>query len=72
MQNPDMFFIGQIGESQQAIVGQGGPGATDARLLSYASLPAAPSSPQLRVALALANRLPPVKRLLGDAAAGRL
>lgn len=40
-------------ERQQAIVGQGAS-AADARLLSYASLPSAPSSPQLRIALALA------------------
>lgn len=39
-------------QRQQAV---GGSGAnTDARLLSHASLPAAPSSPQLRIALALA------------------
>jgi capsular exopolysaccharide synthesis family protein len=31
-----------------------GPGTVDARLLSHASLPAAPSSPQLRIALAIA------------------
>ncbi len=40
-------------QRQQAIIGQGAS-AADARLLSYASLPAAPSSPQLRLALALA------------------
>ena len=43
-------------ERQQAIVGGGG-GAVDARLLSYASLPAAPTSPQLRLALAIALAL---------------
>jgi uncharacterized protein involved in exopolysaccharide biosynthesis len=41
-------------ERQQSVTSVGGPGAADARLLSYASLPAAPTSPQLRVALALA------------------
>lgn len=44
-------------ERQQALMGQGGNGAVDARLLSYASLPAAPTSPQLRLALAIAIAL---------------
>lgn len=44
-------------ERQQAVMGQGGSGTVDARLLSYASLPAAPSSPQLRLALAIAIAL---------------
>ncbi len=43
-------------ERQQAIVGGGG-GTVDARLLSYATLPAAPTSPQLRLALAIALAL---------------
>ncbi len=44
-------------ERQQAIMGQAGSGAVDARLLSYASLPAAPTSPQLRLVLAIALAL---------------
>ena len=44
-------------ERQQAAMGQGGSGTVDARLLSYASLPAAPTSPQLRLALAIAIAL---------------
>jgi len=44
-------------ERQQAVMGQGGSGTVDARLLSYASLPAAPTSPQLRLALAIAIAL---------------
>ncbi|MBX9745429.1 MAG: AAA family ATPase, partial [Hyphomonadaceae bacterium] len=40
-------------QRQQAVGGSGASNA-DARLLSHASLPAAPSSPQLRIALALA------------------
>ncbi len=39
-------------QRQQAV--PTGPTAVDARLLSHASLPAAPSSPQLRVAIAIA------------------
>lgn len=44
-------------ERQQAATGQGSSSAVDARLLSYATLPAAPTSPQLRLALAIAIAL---------------
>lgn len=43
-------------ERQEAITGQGAR-PVDARLLAYASLPAAPTSPQLRLALAIALAL---------------